>query len=461
MEWMAGCDLSIFLKQVPPPPMHRRIALFRQICAGLCYLHSQKSIVHSDLKAANILLSADFKTAKISDFGLSKIRLQGAYASLATLDRTINYLPPERVLNKTVSDRKADIFAMVVLFWELVSCSVMWDGMSCVDIFSALIQNKRPEIPSWVETDTTRLIEECWASDPMIRPNALDLWRRISVMDINNPEFNKAIDPYSATFSPTCWTLEECLRKALEPATFCGLMLELHLVDSKYKESQLQAVVRRYGLTEVEAKCIIMYTMESKQVSKAQQLYELFCQAYRQRNQEALEAFADFSFHFWNGLSKLPDLALPLYRGLNKRLAEINDLYHEGNIVHWHYPSSCTTEKAVASQFPDGGTLLSLVNVTKAKSIQQFSLVFSEAQYMIDFTSTFDVAISLSCERAKALEQFSNDLPDNVDLVVLSAKMSASSHIVISFAGVSSTASVFAPTPAPPSVSMTFAPPQS
>jgi len=175
----------------------------------------------------------------------------------------------------------------------------------------------------------------------------------------------------------------------------------------------------------------------------------LFCQAYRQRNDEALDAFADFSFHFWNGLSKLPDLALSLYRGLDKRLSDINDLYHEGNVVHWHYPSSCTSEKSVASKFSNGGTLLSLVNVTKAKSIQVFSLIPSEREYLIDFTSAFDVTISLSCERAKALKQFSSDLPDNVDLVVMSARAPAVPHAVISFAGVSSTASCPAPASAP------------
>jgi serine/threonine protein kinase len=422
IEWMDGGDLSIFLKQLPPPPMHRRISLFRQICAGLCYLHSQKSIVHSDIKAANILLSADSKTAKIADFGLSKIRVQGAYASSASMQGTINYLPPERVLENAVSDRSADVYAMGALFWELLSCSVMWDGMSLVDISLALLQNKRPAIPSWVDADTARLIEECWASDPMTRPSALDLWRRVSVLDINNPEFNKPLDPYSSTFSSTCLTLEECLRKALDPATFDVILLDLHLVDSKYKELPLQSVIRQYGLKEVEAKCIIMYTLESPRVSRDQQLYKLFCQAYRQRDEEALDAFADFSFHFWNGLSKLPDLALPLYRGLNKRLTDINDLYHEGNIIHWHYPSSCTTDKRVASLFSYGGTLISLVNVTKAKSIQVFSLIEVEREFFLDFTSTFDVTVSLSCERVQALQQFSHDLPGDVDLVVLSAR---------------------------------------
>ncbi len=404
----------------------------------MCSLHNQKSIVHS-VKAANILLSADRKTAKIADFGLSKIRLQGEYASSALSAGTINYLPPERVNTQAVADRSADVYAMGALLWEMVTCSVMWHGMSMQDIALALLNNNRPAIPAHADADVALLIQEYWTTDAAARPTALDLWRRVSVLDINNPDFNKALEPYSLTFSPTCFTLEQCLRKALQPATCDVLLLDLHLVNCKYNEQPLQAIVQQRGLTELEAKCIIMHTMESRRVSKAQQLYTLFCQAYRQRNEEAIDAFADFSFHFWNGLSKLPDHAVPVYRGLDKRLADMNDLYYEGNVVYWHYPSSCTSDKAVASRFSNGGTLLSLANVTKAKSIAAFSLIKTEREFLIDFTSEFDVRITLTSEKSKSLKEFS-DLPDNVDLVVLSARAPVLPPAVpsISFGGASS-----------------------
>jgi hypothetical protein len=57
------------------------------------------------------------------------------------------------------------------------------------------------------------------------------------------------------------------------------------------------------------------------------------------------------------------------------------------------------------------------------------------------------VTVSLSCDRTKALKQFSSDLPDNVDLVILNVKAPSSSHAAVSCAGVSSTATAvtFAP----------------
>jgi serine/threonine-protein kinase CTR1 len=102
MEWMGGRDLSQFLAQRPLPKMHRRLSLFRQICAGLNSLHSHSPdpIIHSDLKSANILLDSDQKVAKIADFGLSKIKT-ASYAGSAChagMVGTVLYLAPEMLL---------------------------------------------------------------------------------------------------------------------------------------------------------------------------------------------------------------------------------------------------------------------------------------------------------------------------------------------------------------------------
>ena len=112
---------------------------------------------------------------------------------------------------------------------------------------------------------------------------------------------------------------------------------------------------------------------------------------------------------------------MDLFRGLDKRLTEICDLYEKGNIVHWHQPNSATTDMEVASAFSDGGTLLRLVQVTNAKSIQAFSLAPNEREFMLMYTSAFDVEVALPSEKAKLLGRFGS-LPDNVDLVVLRAK---------------------------------------
>jgi len=222
----------------------------------------------------------------------------------------------------------------------------------------------------------------------------------------------------------------------------------MHLVNSKYNEPLLQTIIQQCSLTEVEAKCIIVYTMESivfRNLSSCTSCSVKRTDSATRRPWKLLLIFRTiFGMHCRNyRISRCPCTEV-LTRGWQTSMT----FTMRGNVVHWHYPSSCTTDKAVASKFSNGGTLLSLINVTKAKSIQAFSLIPSEREYLIDHTSTFDVTISLSCEGAKALKQFSSDLPANVDLVVLTARAHALSHGFTPCAGVSSTASVFAPEPA-------------
>lgn len=47
-----------------------------QLISVICYLHN-KDILHGDLKPANILMTANHKTIKLTDLGISKIIKQG------------------------------------------------------------------------------------------------------------------------------------------------------------------------------------------------------------------------------------------------------------------------------------------------------------------------------------------------------------------------------------------------
>jgi serine/threonine protein kinase len=431
MEWMGGGDLLQFFALRPLPQIHRRLSLFRQICAGLNSLHSHSPdpIVHSDLKPENILLDSDKKVAKIADFGLSKMKT-ASYAGSGVAG-TVIYQPPEMLLHCVPSHRPTDVYAMGLMLWEMLAGKLVWrnpDGspLKPVQLISKYNKFERPslgELPAGIDPAIIALMQDCWAQDPDHRPTAHELWRRMSALDPNNLEHNKPLIAYQDRWLTQRCSFEQCLQKAVPPSTFQRLLLEIPRIEAKYCEAAVQQIVQSCKLSEVEAKCIIVYTLvwPVDVCPRNQQLYFLFCKAYRDRDDASLERFAIFSFHFWNGLDKLPKCALELFRGLDRRLTEISDLYQAGNVVHWHYPSSTTTDMAVASTFSGGGTLISIVQVTNAKSIQTFSLVPCEREFMLPYTSAFDVAVALPSEEAKLLGRFGS-LPDNVDLVVLRAK---------------------------------------
>ncbi len=445
MEWMGGGDLAQFLQHRPQPKIHRRLSLFRQICAGLNSLHSHSPdpIIHSDLKPSNILLDSDRKIAKIADFGLSKMKTASYAGSNAV--GTLLYFAPEMLLNEVSSHRPTDIYAMGLILWELLSGKPVWhsqDGspLKPVQLISKYNRNERPsldELPLGIDPAIIALMQDCWAEDPAQRPTADELWRRMSALDPNNPEHNKPLELYPDDFVPTCRTLEDCLRSAVPTEVFNGLVHDMTTISRKYHDIDAQIVVCLHNLSEVEAKCIIMFTHESPHVpdhprpldprrpKRDNQLYFLFNKACRERDPVALQRFQNFSFHFTSALNKLPNFPLTdgqnLYRGFGQRLEEMNDMYRTGSVVWWHYTSSSTLhrETAYKSFAMKSGTLMEIAAANNAKDIRALSMIPSEGELLIPPNTEFKVQLALSSDQAQILNKNYATIPDNVDLVIL------------------------------------------
>jgi serine/threonine-protein kinase len=108
----------------------------RQIVAGLAALHDA-GVVHRDLKPANVLL--DDGTAKISDFGISRFgslddaSVDPNAATLSPSPRpndltgtgvvlgTPMYMAPEGVRSARALDASADVFALGIIAYEMLS----------------------------------------------------------------------------------------------------------------------------------------------------------------------------------------------------------------------------------------------------------------------------------------------------------------------------------------------------
>lgn len=96
---------------------------------GLHYLHKgcQRRIIHRDIKATNILLTADFEPL-ISDFGLAKwLPSQWTHHSIVPIEGTFGHLAPEYFMHGIV-DEKTDVFAFGVFLLEIISGRKPVDG---------------------------------------------------------------------------------------------------------------------------------------------------------------------------------------------------------------------------------------------------------------------------------------------------------------------------------------------
>ncbi|KAJ9540289.1 hypothetical protein OSB04_026795 [Centaurea solstitialis] len=99
----------------------KRLQIAQESAKGIEYLHTGcvPSIIHRDLKTSNILLDINM-TAKVSDFGLSKLAVDGNSHVSSIVRGTLGYLDPEYYISNHLTE-KSDIYSFGVILLELIS----------------------------------------------------------------------------------------------------------------------------------------------------------------------------------------------------------------------------------------------------------------------------------------------------------------------------------------------------
>ena len=120
-ELVEGRDLAARLA-MGRMSLREIVDVFGQVCDGVAAAHAA-GIVHRDLKPANILVGRD-DGVKVADFGLAQL---GADVAIPTLTRTnvamgtFHYLAPEQRKDARTVDHRADIWALGVILYEMLT----------------------------------------------------------------------------------------------------------------------------------------------------------------------------------------------------------------------------------------------------------------------------------------------------------------------------------------------------
>ncbi len=134
MEYVAGGNLADTCGK-QPWPARKAAALVAQIADAIDYAH-KKSIIHLDLKCANILLTRK-GTPKITDFGLAKDLMPSSALSThaGDLRGTPAYMSPEQARGETNTIGPAtDIFGLGAILYELLTCRPPLQGQTSDEV---------------------------------------------------------------------------------------------------------------------------------------------------------------------------------------------------------------------------------------------------------------------------------------------------------------------------------------
>ncbi|VDD85127.1 unnamed protein product [Enterobius vermicularis] len=164
MEYASGGEVFDYLVAHGRMKEKEARAKFRQIVSAVQYLH-QKSIIHRDLKAENLLLDADMNI-KIADFGFSNQFVAGN--KLDTFCGSPPYAAPELFQGKKYDGPEVDVWSLGVILYTLVSGSLPFDGQNLKELRERVLRGKY-RIPFYMSTDCENLLKKFLVLNPARR----------------------------------------------------------------------------------------------------------------------------------------------------------------------------------------------------------------------------------------------------------------------------------------------------
>lgn len=156
MEYVDGANLKTLIESLRRQGQRMSVAhtlyILMEVCKGLQYAHDavdpetgrELGIVHRDISPPNILVSKRGEV-KLVDFGLAKATSQLESTDPGVVKGKFSYLSPEAASGKEV-DRRADIFAVGILLYELLTGKRLFYGETDYQTVELVRQAKVPPI---------------------------------------------------------------------------------------------------------------------------------------------------------------------------------------------------------------------------------------------------------------------------------------------------------------------------
>ncbi|HEY8431663.1 MAG TPA: protein kinase, partial [Sandaracinaceae bacterium] len=151
MELLRGQTLGELLDREDVLPPERAFHIVRQVVRALAYAHGE-GLLHRDLKPDNVFLQALPDTpdhVRLLDFGFAKFvgddKGGPPLTQAGTVFGTPRYMAPEQLIGGSSVDARADLYAVAVILYEMLSGRRPFEG-EVRDVLKAKVTQDPPSL---------------------------------------------------------------------------------------------------------------------------------------------------------------------------------------------------------------------------------------------------------------------------------------------------------------------------
>lgn len=170
LECLQGGSLEDRLGSGQPLPDAETRRIAADVAAGLAHAH-ERGLVHRDLKPANILFDVEGR-AKITDFGIARMRGTGTLTEAGTVLGTASYLSPEQATGAAAGPA-SDVYSFGVILFRLLTGRLPFAAKNAMELVRMHRDDAPPpvgELRADAPADLAALTAASLAKDAAARP---------------------------------------------------------------------------------------------------------------------------------------------------------------------------------------------------------------------------------------------------------------------------------------------------
>lgn len=238
MEFIAGRTLRELIDEEAKLTPLRATAIAAQIAEGLGHAHSE-GIIHSDLKAENILLTSQ-GIPKLVDFGLAKQLQDSDPATTNKLIGTPHYMAPE-LFNGIPPNKQSDVYALGVCYFLMLTGRLPFYGESLTELRSAIVMQSLPslrELAPGLSLEMAECLSLMMSKAPANRPrDGIEAAQLLRAVMGQSRDLESLLHEAFEGSSDVVWKREEAGRYSIILNLYDGRRQTLYLEPSSHRSS--------------------------------------------------------------------------------------------------------------------------------------------------------------------------------------------------------------------------------